>query len=249
MDVLQKLIIELQVAMHKVTAAVATREPTTTTQAATDQPSRPSQIPSISVVCYNCRQPGHIMRNCPRKGTKQMAGTSRPSQATMLTTRMRRRANVYVVIRYQGKEFRAMLNTGCDISVMSSRILPDVAYQESGQQMLAVNCSPVPILGTATVDFTIGKVQVTHKFLVSDAIDEIILGSDWLEDHFCIWNFESHLTVRFGMEPVKVELFAVKSRDCVRRLYATSTVEIPPSARGTLEPRLSGRHYRRKQDG
>ena len=42
--------------------------------------------------------------------------------------------------------------------------------------MLAANHSPVPILGTAIVAFTIGKLQVTHKFLVSDAIDEIILG-------------------------------------------------------------------------
>ena len=86
MDVLQKQIAELQVALQKVTAAVATREPTTTTQAATDQPSRPSQTTSSNVVCFNCRQPGHMIRNCPKKRVKQTAGTSGPSQANLLTT-------------------------------------------------------------------------------------------------------------------------------------------------------------------
>jgi predicted aspartyl protease len=83
---------------------------------------------------------------------------------------------------------RALLDTGCDVYVMSSRILPDVPYQESSQQILAANSSPVPILGTATVAFTIGKLQVTHQCLVSDAIEEIILGPDWLEGHKCIWD-------------------------------------------------------------
>ena len=51
----------------------------------------------------------------------------------------------------------------------------------------------------------------------------------------CIWNFEeSNLTVRSGTELVRVELFAVKSRECVRRLYATSTVEIPPFSQADI---------------
>jgi predicted aspartyl protease len=222
MDVLQMQIVELQVAVQEMAAAVAIREPTTTTQAATDQTSRPSQTTSTNVVCFNCHQPGHIMRNCPKKRAKQKAGTLGPSQANVLTMRTRRRVSVYVAIRYQGKEYRALLDTGCDVSVMSSRILLDVAYQESSQQMLTANNSPVPILGTATVAFTIGKLQVTHQFLVSDAFEENILGSDSLESHKCIWNFEeSHLTIRSGTEQVTVELCAVNRHECVRRLYAS----------------------------
>ena len=96
---------------------------------------------------------------------------------------MRRRANVYVAIRYQGKEFRALLDTGCDISVMSSRILSDVAHQDSGQQMLVANRSPVPILGTATVAFIIGKLQVDHSALIYLRRTPEVMGqaARWLE--------------------------------------------------------------------
>ena len=71
---------------------------------------------------------------------------------------------------------------------------------------------------------------MTHQFLVSDAIDEVILGADWLEGHRCHhWEFDmSRLTIHSGPDSVVVELCAVNNRACVRRLYAASTVEVPP---------------------
>ena len=83
-----------------------------------------------------------------------------------------------MTLRYNGSDFRALLDSGCDVSVLGRTVLPGLAYQEGPRELLAANSTPIPILGTAAVAFQMAGVALHHNFLVSDAIEEVILGSD-----------------------------------------------------------------------
>jgi len=49
----------------------------------------------------------------------------------------------------------------------------------------------MPILGSALVSFRVAGAALPHQFLVSKAIEEIVLGSDWLYANNCKWDFET----------------------------------------------------------
>jgi predicted aspartyl protease len=142
-------------------------------------------------------------------------------KANMLSAHRRTKIKVYLIITYHGRNYRALLDTGCDVSVVSSRELPNLSYQHDTQKMFAANMSPVPILGSAIVSFSVAGVQMQHEFMVSDAIAEIIFGSDWLVINRCQWDFGTgSLWIRSFKKPRQVQLMNGGQRGCVRRIYA-----------------------------
>ena len=124
------------------------------------------------------------------------------SKANVLTAAKRPHVQVYVQLAYEGQFYRALLDTGCDISVVVAHALPWLSYQECAQKLYAANESIVPIAGSTELQYKIGGVEIKYEVLVSEAIDEIIFGADWLNDHHCIWDFSrGRLFIRDGKQP------------------------------------------------
>jgi hypothetical protein len=59
---------------------------------------------------------------------------------------------------------------------MGRTALLELAYQSNKQQLTAANSSPIQVLGSTVVTLVVAGVTMEYKFLVSDQIDEIILG-------------------------------------------------------------------------
>jgi len=130
----------------------------------------------LTAGCWNCQQLGHLARNCPATKSKSQSKTLSQGvdKNNMLSAKLKSTVRVYMDISYEGHKFKALLDTGCDVSVISSRILPNIPYQKDTQNMFAANLSPVPILGTATVCFAVAGITLQNKFLFSDAVEEIM---------------------------------------------------------------------------
>ena len=105
----------------------------------------------------------------------------------MLTLLRKKRTSnsIHMNVIYQGRQHRVLLDTGSDVSILSSKILPDLSLRNHTQKWYAANMSSVPILGKTTVTFEVAGVELEGEFLVSDAIEELIFGADWLDkkDH------------------------------------------------------------------
>jgi len=138
----------------------------------------------------------------------------------------------------QSHNFQVFLDTGCDLSVMSSRALPNLSYVPCAQDMLAANMSPVPILGKATISFSVVGHMLQHEFLVSDAVEEIIFGSDWLVMNRCHWDFDKgSLCIGSLSEPCQVQLMHVRPHRHMRRIYVRNTVELKPCSKSDVAVR------------
>ena len=152
MSNLQKQLVELQNAV-----AMLRTEPLPITAEQNQRVSRPpgdSRTDRLKgIVCWKCKQTGHKAYHCPVQ--KAAAVPSNSARANILSASMRAKIKVYMPIVYRGHNFQVLLDTGCDLSVMSSRALPNLSYLPCVQDMLAANMSPVPILGKATVSFSV----------------------------------------------------------------------------------------------
>jgi predicted aspartyl protease len=197
----------------------------------TPKPSEKRQSRSVGFdTCRKCHQRGHWARDCPLVIAARTGNNSANRRgANLLTATSRPRNRVYIQLVYEGQLHHALLDTGCDVSVIGAKTLPGLAYQECPQRLYAANASVVPIAGSTELQYKIGGVEMQYEVLVSEAIDEIIFGADWLSDHRCIWDFDrAQIFLRDGEQPRSVPLLVGSRRPCLRRIIAKETTDIPP---------------------
>ena len=78
--------------------------------------------------------------------------------------------------------------------------------------------------GETTIEFLISGFQSKCRVVVSEAIDELILGIEWLQTNQCVWNFGSNT---FAIEGHKGRLRCKKASRAVRRILVQDEIELP----------------------
>ena len=96
---------------------------------------------------------------------------------------------VYLPIRYRDRFYGALLDTGCEHSVVGAKVLPGLVVEPGAQPLYAANGTAIPIAGMAHVEFTVSGRAASVEMCVTEAISEIILGHDWLRSSGCMWDF------------------------------------------------------------
>jgi len=120
----------------------------------------------------------------------------------------------------------ALLDTGCDTSVIRSRLLPEGTQVEPTLHTLkAANGTPIPVEGVVKVTFKIRTQEHSVHAVVTKVVHEMILGIDFLIDADVDWKF-SQGRIKIGDEWIK--LHKRKNSDDVRKVYVRDDCEIPP---------------------
>jgi len=82
--------------------------------------------------CRRCEGKGHWARKCKSTfgsaARSQQATTSSNTARVNHITAKRKKVAVYITIQYNGMDFKALLDSGCNVSVLGRRILPDLPY-------------------------------------------------------------------------------------------------------------------------
>jgi predicted aspartyl protease len=84
----------------------------------------------------------------------------------------------------------AILDTGCEMSIVSSRLMDSTPLEVTTLRLYAANGKDIPLLGTMNIPIIIEGHHTMAKVVVSDVIDELILGVDWLTTQGCVWDFK-----------------------------------------------------------
>ena len=120
------------------------------------------------------------------------------------------------------------------------RLVPNVPLSNIKTRVYAANGTLIPVMGTVTLRFEVADVPVHCKFLVSDAVDEPMLGIDWLTANNCHWDFTRGILMIKGQE---VSLLERPRRPTVRRVYVEESVFVPPLTQVTVPVRLAWTNY------
>ena len=179
--------------------------------------------------CYVCGQPGHFARDHKKKTADNFnspgdGGDARQARGISATQSP---ADVYLRIKLNGSPTFALLDTGCEQNICGRRLIPDLELTESSQRLFAANGTPIALLGQTVIKINVNGMLSEVVVVVSEAIDELILGIPFLVDHNCCWNFASSQIV---IDRRSVRLYIRACPCSVRRIYAERDVVIPPAS-------------------
>ena len=209
--------------------------------------------------CFICQDPGHFARSCPLNNSNNQSfrygdspnnvtgvnGRPGQSNAPASDTFVTRGAGstpkdeyVYINIVIDGKCHLALVDTGCQLSLIPPSFVGDRQLQPSPQKLYAANGSPIHVRGTVELPVTIAGHNSVVKMLVTPDVREPMLSFSWLSENQVCWDFTRNALYMHGR---LIPLQKKKCPQACRRVYLCDDVIVPPRsqvnvpARSTLD--------------
>jgi len=182
-----------------------------------------------------------MSRACPSKGAPETAKVTPPAAkpptaaAKGAAVRRRQIPETYIEIELLGRATHCLVDTGCDQSMIPLRMIGGCPLHYTDMEVYAANGARILVKGCIETTIMVQGQALRVTFLVSDEIDEIMLGFDWLKAQGAHWLFDEDVMVLHGQRiPCKDR----ESRRSCKRVYARERVVIPPYAESNVPVRL-----------
>ena len=179
-------------------------------------------------VCKSCLQKGHWANQCPEKVSTQPAATNNVQEGVAYTREVHSTlpsSEAYLEIAVNGKTWHALIDTGSDRSLMPRRLVPTATLMPSSTRLYAANGSEIANLGTLVLRYEVAGHKLETKLVVSDEIDELIFGFDWLVANDSHWHFAER-TIYIRGRPAQLRVR--QSRVTIRRIYVRDEIVVMP---------------------
>ena len=136
--------------------------------------------------CRICGIVGHWAAECERN----KEGAAKPVILSVSYVG-KHPSEVYVQAKFNGKPICCLLDSGCDRSLVGRSIARGLPLRPTGLKLHAANGAQLPLDGETEMTITIEGRPRHVNVVVTASISELILGSDWLSEHRCVWDFGS----------------------------------------------------------
>ena len=104
-----------------------------------------------------------------------------------------------------------------------TRVIPDLKLKPTTQKLYAANGMGIALLGEVELTMTMSGHTVTDAVVVSEEVDDLILGIDWLGRHRCRWSFAQNL---IEIDGEVVRLISRPRQAMVKMIYAVDSTII-----------------------
>ena len=204
-------------------------------------PAADSKPGSDAAQCYNCGLLGHYGRDCKKPKRREVGsmgrGTNRyrpgkpenpttkpdPGAVKVLNLPIKYEEKRILEVQLGTRKILALLDSGCEQSVIGRSLIRKVPLEPTSEKLSTADGIDVPLLGETTIEFLVSGFQSQCRVVVSEAIDELILGIEWLQTNQCVWDFGSN---SFAIEGHKGRLRCKKASKAVRRILVQDEIEI-----------------------
>jgi len=136
-----------------------------------------------------------------------------------------KRSETYIDVTIKSRHAQALLDTCCESTVCPLRLCRNAKLTPVNTELFAANNTPISVLSTIFLIFEVKSMTLFADVFVSEFIDELILGFEWLNGNNCKWLFGPGRAVFNG---VSVQLHTCTPVFAVRRIFVRETVCIPP---------------------
>ena len=101
--------------------------------------------------------------------------------------------DVYLALVLGGRQVYGLLDTDCDTSVVSRRVIPNETLKPTAQKLYAANGTEIALISEVKLTLLLADYEVTAAVVVFKEVDDLILGINWLGRHRCGWSFAQNL--------------------------------------------------------
>jgi len=196
--------------------------------------------------CARCGGKGHWKSQCPVVGyTFDQNGP--PSQGTppwkpdlqsagnVKLMSSNGKTETYVDVTIRGRTIQGLLDTGSELNVCPFRFCKNAKITPVQTELFAANSTPISVIGITRLHFEVGGVPSHADMLVSEEVDEFLLGFSYLKENNCEWLFaQSRILINGHPVPLRSR----PSKGALRRIYVREPVVIPADAAVNVPIRL-----------
>jgi hypothetical protein len=185
--------------------------------------------------CYSCGESGHWKRECPRKSSMPSQNNGDNARMGAISAQIRP-AEIYVDASIEGKKVVCLLDTGCERSLIGRKLIPERFLTGTNTNLFAANGTPIPVIGTTCLEFLIDGIKVTANLLVTEVLEELILGIDWLSSNRCQWDFGA---AKLQLSDHQIRVYKREARGMVRRVYVAESHILPAGHQEDLRVKMT----------
>ena len=98
--------------------------------------------------------------------------------------------SLYIELRINNRRCKALLDTGSEVTLIPASMVNVSQVQPSGRTLRAANGTIINLLGEWKTVVKLGSLLSPVTFLVSDQVDEVLLGIDWMRAQRCLLSFD-----------------------------------------------------------
>ena len=137
----------------------------------------------------------------------------------------------YIEIKLGKKRCSGLIDTGSEVILLPKQLADLSQINRSSRKLRAANGTQINIVGEWQTTVAMGPLQVSMNFIVSDQIDEILVGIDWLREHRCLLSF-ADLTV--ALQGYCFPLLKEVYNDTCNRSVSQEAATLPAGTRLSL---------------
>ena len=115
----------------------------------------------------------------------------RPSTNTCKKIEYTKTREAYIELVIAGRTCSCLLDTGSDFTLFLHALVRGLPLEQCVVDLSAANGSVVLMLGAMTVTAILQERDIEIDGLVTDHVDEVILGLDWLQAKGADWNLRT----------------------------------------------------------
>ena len=142
---------------------------------------------------------------------------------------------LYSRFKIQGIERACLIDSGSEVSIIPLKWSEGLEIMSSQGNLRAVNGTRITLYGEVEAGIEVGYRTVSTSLLVTDQIDTVILGLDWLTVNSCRIDFSSN---EMQIGDICVQLYRLTRTDRCRRILMSETVKIPPRSEVNVESKM-----------
>ena len=175
-----------------------------------------------SICCYKCGREGHISTNCEEKlnkmktesGIKEPGSRAgRKSSGTEANSVRKIGRTLYARMKINGTWMECVIDTGSEVNLLPAKLSEGLEIQPSERILRAANGTCMEVLGELELEVMVAGWRLNTIFLVSDQIDEVLIGVNWLQVNGCPISF---LENTMSVQGRRISFF---KKDIERRTY------------------------------
>ena len=155
--------------------------------------------------CFQCGKEGHMKSRCPenRNNRNRFTRNSHVKGETEASNMKVEESNsaavkkigktLYLEAAILGKPLHCLVDTGSEVNIVPEKYIIGVDVVNSVKNLEAANGKTIGVIGEVDLEVNIAGRNILTRFIVSDQIDEVILGVNWLQSNNCSIQFSRNL--------------------------------------------------------